>query len=186
MINLCDKSDSLMQQIEKTMASQIIVLNGTSSAGKSSIAKEQQCQFKETYLHIQMDDFLRMIPEGKKDYDDLFCKMVEHGITDSIKPLLDLNYKIILDTVFTSENMQVFNQRMNGFDANIVAVTSSLETLKKRERIRGDRDIGLAESQYSTIHNDIEYDFTVDTTDLTAKQSAEKIIGYLSSHPNFS
>ena len=40
----------------------VIYLNGTSSAGKSSIARALQERTDELYLHVQLDVFMQMVP----------------------------------------------------------------------------------------------------------------------------
>ena len=57
-----------------------------------------------------------------------------------------------------------------------VGVHCDLEILKKRERQRGDRKIGLAESQYETIHDGVNYDFEINTSKLDAKTVATSIV----------
>ena len=46
----------------------IIFLNGTSSSGKSSIAKALQNLLETPFLHVSADDFLSMLPERFIDY----------------------------------------------------------------------------------------------------------------------
>ena len=40
----------------------IIFLNGTSSSGKSSLARELQRRLPEPFLHLQLDAFIEMLP----------------------------------------------------------------------------------------------------------------------------
>jgi chloramphenicol 3-O phosphotransferase len=40
----------------------VIYLNGTSSAGKSSIARALQAKLDDLYLHVPLDVFLQMVP----------------------------------------------------------------------------------------------------------------------------
>ncbi len=46
---------------------------------------------------------------------------------------------------------------------------------EQRERERGDRVIGLARSQLSFVHRNIQYDVTVDTTSITPAQGASQL-----------
>ena len=50
----------------------IIILNGVGSAGKGSIAKALQAVATEPFLHVQMDTFMEMLPEGYDDHPDGF------------------------------------------------------------------------------------------------------------------
>lgn len=46
---------------------QIIFLNGTSSSGKSSIAKALQNQLADNYLHLCLDNLIAMMPDKSND-----------------------------------------------------------------------------------------------------------------------
>ncbi|WP_425264034.1 phosphotransferase-like protein, partial [Vibrio parahaemolyticus] len=47
----------------------VIILNGASSSGKSSIAKELQSILPRNYLHIGIDTFISMMPEKSNSLD---------------------------------------------------------------------------------------------------------------------
>ena len=53
----------LLTAVSNTMTfPQVILLNGCSSAGKSSIAQALQAQLPGLWLHIKLDQFLQMLP----------------------------------------------------------------------------------------------------------------------------
>lgn len=54
--------------VDKT--ARIVLLNGVGSAGKSSIAKVLQAITTEPFLHVAMDTFLEMLPEGWLGHPD--------------------------------------------------------------------------------------------------------------------
>ena len=41
----------------------VIVLNGVSSSGKTTLAKAMQEAFDEPYIRLSIDDFINMMPE---------------------------------------------------------------------------------------------------------------------------
>src|SRR3990167_11092299 len=53
-------------------ANNIIFINGPSSSGKTSIAKELQNQLTDTYLHIGIDWFLQIMPKKLWNHSDGF------------------------------------------------------------------------------------------------------------------
>jgi len=61
-----------------------------------------------------------------------------------------------------------------------VGVFCPLEELRRREKERGNREIGLAESQLDDMFPQDKYDITVDTFTNTAEECADKIIELLS------
>ena len=46
------------------MTPKIIILNGISSVGKSSLARAIQELSDETFLHVEMDKFISFLPDG--------------------------------------------------------------------------------------------------------------------------
>lgn len=57
----------------------ILILNGCTSAGKSSIARALQDAFDEPYLTTGIDDALRMIPAGLHNDPDGVSFVKEEG-----------------------------------------------------------------------------------------------------------
>ena len=153
----------------------IIVLNGPSSSGKSSISKALQDRLNECYLHFQQDAFWDMVPDGVAANSENF-PLIKYAVIDSVYALLIRGHNVIMDTVSMPEHMEFLKEKLSDFDANIVAVTADLDVLQKRELDRGDRIIGLSQSQHDLIHEGTEYDLIVNTSDKTAEQSAELIL----------
>lgn len=150
----------------------IIILNGTSSAGKSSIAKALQRAIPKPFLHFQTDAFWDMLPEGALARN--FPKM-KYGFTDAARAYAMHDFNIVMDIVASKPTMDYIRAQLAAFKPFIVSVNATLETLKAREIARGDRDIGKAKSQLN-IHDDIQYDFSIDTTYRTATESADYIL----------
>jgi len=82
---------------------QIILLNGTSSAGKSSIARALQMRLRVPYLHVCIDTFEEMMPEryalgGEFSRRTVFKKMLS-GFHHSIVALAQCGNNLIVDHV---------------------------------------------------------------------------------------
>src|SRR5262249_3123073 len=68
----------------KTTA-RIVLLNGVGSAGKSAIAKALQTMTTRPFLHVQMDAFIDMMPEGSLGHPDwLVFETAEEGGKPSV------------------------------------------------------------------------------------------------------
>ena len=54
----------------------IIILNGVSSAGKTTLAFALQQALAEPYLRLSLDDFQTMLPANviEQDFDDSVCR----------------------------------------------------------------------------------------------------------------
>jgi len=157
----------------------IIVLNGTSSSGKSSLAKALQSQLNEPYLLCSLDAFWNMtpanIPAGSINFPNM-----KLAIAKSVKALAETGHNVIIDIIFCGE--KTYRELSNELDElalTFVKVDCSLEELQKRERERGDRKLGLAESQVSTIHQNVAYDVIIDTSIATTCECAQEIIDKL-------
>lgn len=71
-----------------------------------------------------------------------------------------------------------------GFPVFIVGVFCSLDILIERELARGNRTIGLAKSQFDSIHADRHYDYIVDTSLSDALDCGKSVLAWLKSRPN--
>ena len=75
----------------------IIFLNGTSSSGKTSIAKELQQILKEPYLLVSIDNFISMLPqkylngEDPKTLGKAILKIIS-GMHHSISALASITF----------------------------------------------------------------------------------------------
>jgi chloramphenicol 3-O phosphotransferase len=152
----------------------VIILNGASSSGKSSIAQELQKILPTPHLHFQMDAFWDMVPPNIEANSQNFPH-IKPAIIDSAHALLKHGHSLIIDIVFIPDIKQIIS-RLKDFAPYTVAITADLETLKKRELTRKNRDIGLCESQYLLIHKDTKYDLEIDTTHMSAEKSAGLIV----------
>lgn len=98
-----------------------------------------------------------------------------------------MGLNVIVDTVI--DNDKRFNDYLDLlFDhpTFFVCVLCSKEELTSREQIRGDREIGLANSQYDTIYSFDEYDLEVNTEELSPAKCADKILSYIKSDQDYS
>jgi chloramphenicol 3-O phosphotransferase len=153
--------------------SKIILLNGVSSSGKTTLAKALQETLETPYLHVGIDAFLDMMPQrfdegGSFAYVALLGPVFS-GMYGSIVALAEAGNDLIVDHVMI-EGEEPANwtaeclERIAPLDVLKVGVHCSLEELKRREAEREDRNMGLAEWQFTRIHKTISYDVEVDTT----------------------
>jgi len=154
----------------------IIFLDGVSSSGKSSLAKELQKRLTEPFLHLQLDDFIHMLPTT----DDMpqFMKMVD-GMHRSIAAMSDAGNNLIVDHVlvdksWTDQCVQLFADR----NVLFVGLRCLLEELERREKERGPRRQGFARAQIDLIDQGKIYDLMLDTQDLGVEECAERVLEF--------
>ena len=115
----------------------VILLNGPSSAGKSSIAKAIRLKLhdSESSVIISLDDYLQMSANEPIWEDDVFLIM-PHMCKD-ISTALQYGKTVIIDHVITSARIyRALNNTAAGFQMKTVLVSCDVETLRQREAER--------------------------------------------------
>ena len=157
-----------------------ILLNGPSSAGKSSIAKALQRKLRDSgsAVIISLDDYLQMSANEPIWEDDVFAIM-PHMCEDLIEALQD-GKTVIIDHVITSARIyRALNNATHGFQMKTVLVSCDVETLRRRETERGDRCSGSAEASLQYLYPKTEYDLCVDSSEASPAALAEVILSSL-------
>ena len=164
---------------DKDVSRKIILLNGASSSGKSTLASTLQMLIKdengEKYALISIDDFLKMAENEVIYEDDVF--EISSKICDKSIEMLCYNQGIIIDHVITSE--RIFKQLMEAlksYEIYLVHVTCPIHELKRREEERKNRFLGSAEASYEYLFPKEGYVLTVDTFESSAKECALQIM----------
>ncbi len=182
----------------------IIVLNGTSSSGKSTTAKALQNLLDEPYLHIGIDTFIFALPKrylNQPLWSEVFDYTLKDGRIEaitaglrghqlfsamhhSLRTLALLGQNIVVDHVllepaWVDECAALFDS----LDAWSIGIKCRLDVLEQREKDRKDRTLGAAQAQFNVVHAYCRYDFEVDTSLATAAECAQQIKDYLATHP---
>ena len=169
----------------------IILLNGVSSAGKTSLAKVLQDHLDEPYYLLGTDMFqCDMLPQKFTNHTNANYNHATHlrlylnamsGFHRTIKVFSDMGLPTIVDHVFL-EGHKTFDDFINvlsEYPVCLVSVTCPMEELRRREKERGDRFIGQAEEQLSQLYPQDTYDIIVDTFANTLDECATKIMELL-------
>jgi len=189
----------------------IILLNGTSSSGKTAIAKALQEILEGYYIHTGIDHYLERIPEkfhvisdGKNPseadgimwvYPKDGTRLSElrlgpagfnllKGMYHAVAALAAEGNDLILDDViFDPTVLREAVIVLSAFNTLFVGVRCPLEVAKKREQERGDRTLGLVEAHYDIVHSHGIYDLEIDTSVLTPTECANQTKDYLQNGP---
>ncbi len=169
-------------------AGRIIFLNGTSSSGKSSVARELLDVLDDgVFFHLAVDSFNAM--RTKRDLGpaelDTALRRTRMGFHRSIAAMAEVGNDVIVDHVL-SEPWRLLDclTVLRPEDVLFVGVHCPLEELTHRERARGDRPPGLAAHQYSLVHGHGDYDLEVDSSTASPRECAEKIKDFLPHRPD--
>ncbi len=166
---------------------QIIFLNGTSSSGKSSIARELLDILDDgVYFHLAVDSFNAMRTKRDLDPDalDAALRRTRKGFHRSIAAMAEVGNNIVVDHVL-SEPWRLLDclTVLRPEDVLFVGVRCPLEELVRRELARGDRPTGLAAHQYDLVHGHGDYDLECDTGTATPRECARQIKAFLPGRP---
>lgn len=159
------------------MTTQIIVLNGGSSAGKTGLARCLQAILPQPWLRTGVDDFVDMLPpallgDGGIEFGAQGEVVVGAGFREAeaawmagIAAMAHAGARIIFDDVFLggAASQERVRAHFGGLQVLWVGVRCAAEIAVGREIARGDRVAGMAASQADAVHLGVSYDVQVDT-----------------------
>ncbi|SEA63217.1 chloramphenicol phosphotransferase CPT family protein [Paenibacillus sp. 276b] len=183
----------------------IVLLNGTSSSGKTSISNELLTQSDIPFQHLSFDNFINGLFHSYKDFiNSTFPSMEANGAEDGqvvnqilADPLISLYYStiklfsamgnnVVVDSVIGNDKW--FNtciELLSDHSVIFVEVKCSKEELARREQLRGDREIGLANSQYDNVYCFNEYDLEFNTEIMRSSECANEILNFIRSNKEY-
>lgn len=160
----------------------IILLNGASSSGKSSLARALQSRIDTPFWHISIDHLRDsgVLPTARirsKEFDwramrEPFFIGFERSLLAYVEAGNDLIVEYIVENKAWFERLV---RTLAGQDVFFVGVHCALEELERREIARGDRPLGDARRDFSRVHSYSSYDFEVDGM-AEVSDSADKVI----------
>jgi chloramphenicol 3-O phosphotransferase len=184
------------------MAAPLIVLNGPSSVGKSSIIHALQeiwprplftsgidafiVGWPESHVSVPGDDgspaapsAMRIVPgEGPEpswipEYGHEFHAVLQ--IAHEMWAAMSASgIDVVVDHVILDSTIRQ-QARHTLSSAFWVGVTCDEDELIRREAARGDRFLGFASGTAAVVHRDMTYDLTVDTTSVSSEELARQI-----------
>ena len=172
------------------MTTQVIVLNGVSSSGKSGIARCLQAVLPEPWLALGVDAFIQTMPfslqtsaagieivSGGRVVVGPEFRALEAAWLAGIATMARAGARIILDDVFLggAASQQRLMEAFGTLEVLWVGVHCDLSVAEGREIARGDRVPGMAASQAGAVHSGVVYDVEVDTTRTEALECARAV-----------
>ncbi|GLF94902.1 chloramphenicol phosphotransferase CPT [Streptomyces yaizuensis] len=161
------------------MPTQVIVLNGGSSSGKSGIVRCLQAVLPDPWLSLGIDVLVDALPpalessgegigftaDGGVDIGPEFRRL-EAAWMAGVAAMARSGARVVVDDVFLggAASQQRWRQALDGLDVLWVGVRCESAVAAGREIARGDRARGMAASQADLAHEGVGYDLEVDTT----------------------
>ncbi|MBA2306661.1 hypothetical protein H0W26_00835 [Candidatus Dependentiae bacterium] len=186
----------------------IIILNGPSAVGKSSIIKAFQDKQDTPWLGMGIDNLFIGVVSMKFLFDPGYKVMQGFPTEDAGGKLFTLHigsegqkiikgmHRAIAAYARAGNNVIVdyiaydptwitdLQSSLQGINTIYVGVTASLETIQQREKSRGTSPEGHGRSLYESVHKGWNYNLKIDTDALTPDQVADLIAQYLKHSSN--
>jgi len=160
-------------------AGRVVVLNGPSSAGKTTLAHAVRQTVPATTLVVSIDQLMPSVAPTQPRGWALFAALTEATFA-AAAAFADAGYDVVVDTVFErAECLATAKAMLARHEHALVAVTCAIDVLEARERQRGDRRLGQARGQVDRVLHDVRYDLVVDTSVSSLDECTERVAALL-------
>lgn len=151
-------------------AGKIIIINGPSSSGKTTLALAAQKHFDIPFLRFSFDLFLdnQVLPldqirSGSFSWEAM-RPSVFRGIHQCLPALANAGNNLIFDHIIESKSwLEDLLRSVSKLDVFFVGLHCSLPELERREAQRGNRRGGEARTDYETVHTITSYDLELNS-----------------------
>ncbi|MBW3587960.1 MAG: AAA family ATPase [Actinobacteria bacterium] len=186
----------------------MVVLNGGSSSGKSTLARafrDARAAVGDFWLVIGIDDYFSRLPEDWLALGDHVGRFSSFGMTGrftkgggvevsfgpvgrallsayqgAVAAAAHAGIQVVVDEViFDRPQWDGWGAALQGLDVVWVGVRCDPEVAEARELARGDRTPGKARGSASLAHEHARYDFTIDTSDRTPSEALAELLAVL-------
>lgn len=170
----------------------LIILNGTSSSGKSSILAQLQRMLPGPFLDAGIDKFIFMLPSAYRDlplWNEILGRadqageqghVLFSGMHHALAALVQRGNHLLADHVLVERAwVQECALLFAELPAYLIGIHCPLPVLEERERNRKDRTLGQARLQFDVVHKYTLYDLEIDTSLAPVEECAQRIVDYL-------
>lgn len=180
----------------------VIVLNGGSSSGKSSIARHLQELLQDPWLRLGIDDLVDGLAPSLVDAGPARpgraplvryaaggqvlvgpgWRAVEEAWYAGVASMARAGLGVIVDEILLDgeAGQARLAARLRGLDVLWVGVRCDAAVAAAREASRDDRIGGMALSQAARVHEGVRYDLVVDTTNASPGECARAVLARVS------
>lgn len=172
------------------VTTQVIVVNGGSSSGKSAIVRCLQAVLPDAWLALGTDTLVEAMPPSLRTSDGGIGFAADGEVTvgpefrtleaawiEGVATMARAGARVIVDEVFLggASSQQRWQKALADLQVLWVGVRCDAAVAAGREVARGDRTIGMAASQAELVHQGVVYDLEVDTTVAESMECARTI-----------
>ena len=158
------------QNTSPLTSGKIILINGPSSSGKTTLARALQNHLDEPFIRFSFDLFLEhksfpieQIKSGKFSWEQM-RPAVFRGLHQCLPALSMAGNNVIFDHIIeTKAWLDELVSLIAELDVFFVGLHCSLPELERREIQRGDRRPGEARQDFETVHRIPTYDLEINS-----------------------
>ena len=189
----------------------VVVINGTSSAGKTTLAhafQEARAAAGECWVVFGIDDFVPRLPRRWVAIDAWSGSLADEGVRlvrdgdraryeigalgrrlksayrRSIADVARAGLNVVVDDVtIERDEWDEWCEALAGLDPLWVALRCDVDVAATREATRGDRVRGLARGVVDLVHRFPAYDLELDSTATSAADLVHQLAAYLGESP---
>ena len=191
----------------------IIFLNGSSSAGKTTLAMALQEQLDEPFQYVALDQFrdgmpakyrglnspdgstgqrgLNVVPIDSGDVPAFTSiqfgdegKLMLRGMRRAMATMANEGVHLLIDDIILERDfLEDYLQAMLGIDLYFVGVRCPAEVISEREAVRPGRFPGTAVGHLHICHAHGDYDIEVDTSRQSPEECARDVIKRVNAGP---
>jgi chloramphenicol 3-O phosphotransferase len=158
---------------DRVVTAQILVLNGASSAGKSSLGRALQRQLGAGWFMLGVDDLLAaVLPFGDDpELFDVSSDGVVHA-TDALRRAEAAWYAGVVAIARQAPGLILDEVLLDGAASQV-----RLSTALAGPRLiwSGDRAVGMHAEQRQRVHDGVRYDHVVDTSSRGVEEAAQEL-----------
>ncbi|WP_371749409.1 chloramphenicol phosphotransferase CPT [Streptomyces sp. NBC_01283] len=176
------------------MTTQVIVLNGGSSSGKSGIVRCLQAVLPDPWLAFGCDTLVDAMPASMRTASEGIefaadgevtvgpeFRTLEAAWIEGIAAMARAGARVVVDEVFLggAASQARWQKALGDLGVLWVGVRCDSAVAAGRETARGDRIAGMAASQAEMVHRGVLYDMEVDTTRTESLECARAIAAHV-------
>jgi chloramphenicol 3-O phosphotransferase len=173
---------------------QVIVLNGGSSSGKSGLVRCLQAVLPGAWLAVGVDTLIEAMPAALRTSDTGIAFAPDGGVAvgeafrtlegawmAGVAAMAAAGAHVLVDDVFLggAASQQRWRDALAGLPVLWVGVRCDAAVAADREVARGDRVTGMAAAQAESVHRGVVYDLEVDTGKAESMACARTVARHL-------
>ena len=160
----------------------VVILNGVSSTGKTTLARAMQRVSNELIVHISLDDHLMALPCEWRSNAFLLASvvpMVVQNVFTSAAFYAQRGVNVVVDIVLQERKWVIdFIEILHECQVLCVGLFCPCDELERREKQR-DAPTDRLSSQMNRVHEFMFYDHKFDTSKQSSDECAEEVLGLL-------